>query len=136
MFVLNEECGAPQCQKIVRQADLSLTLPWEGEGRLTLSGAKRETGWGDLSTRAPFETIDFHPTPPLISFASTLPLQGRVKKARELQIEFKQPKQFHTSARILAAQCVRGLPKTSALKTEGVGNAGRPMHPQPRVRYW
>ena len=22
----------------------------------------------------------------------------------------------------------------SALKTEGVGNAGRPMHPQPRVR--
>ena len=81
MFVLNEECGAPQCQKIVRQADLSLTLPWEGEGRLTLSGAKRETGWGDLSTRAPFETIDFPPTPPLISFASTLPLQGRVRAA-------------------------------------------------------
>jgi hypothetical protein len=26
--------------------------------------------------------------------------------------------------------------KISALKTEGVGNAGRPMHPQPRVRYW
>jgi hypothetical protein len=25
--------------------------------------------------------------------------------------------------------------KTSALKTEGVGNAGCPMHPQPRVRY-
>src|ERR1700740_1077270 len=28
--------------------------------------------------------------------------------------------------RILAARCTRGLPKTSALKTEGVGNAGRP----------
>jgi hypothetical protein len=28
----------------------------------------------------PFETRDCHPTPPLISFASTLPLQGRVKK--------------------------------------------------------
>ena len=26
------------------------------------------------------------------------------------------------------------LPETSAPKTEGVGNAGRPMHPQPRVR--
>jgi hypothetical protein len=45
-------------------------------------------------------------------------------------------RQFHTRFRILAAQCVRGLPKISALKTEGVGNAGRPMHPQPRVRYW
>jgi hypothetical protein len=41
-----------------------------------------------------------------------------------------------THFRILAARCARGLPKTSALKTEGVGNAGRPMHPQPRVRYW
>ena len=36
----------------------------------------------------------------------------------------------------LAARCARGLQETSALKTEGVGNAGRPMHPQPRVRYW
>jgi hypothetical protein len=25
-------------------------------------------------------TVDRHPTPPLISFASTLPLQGRVKE--------------------------------------------------------
>jgi hypothetical protein len=41
-----------------------------------------------------------------------------------------------TYTRDLAARCVRGLRKTSALKTEGVGNAGRPMHPQPRVRYW
>ena len=41
-----------------------------------------------------------------------------------------------THLRILAAQCVRGLQLISALKTEGVGNAGRPMHPQPRVRYW
>ena len=36
-------------------------------------------GWGDsLSTRELFEMRDCHPTPPLISFASTLPLQGRV----------------------------------------------------------
>src|SRR5580704_166531 len=41
-----------------------------------------------------------------------------------------------THHRDLAARCVRGLLKTSALKTEGVGNGGRPMHPQPRVRYW
>ena len=35
-------------------------------GRLTLSAAKCETGWGDsLSTRALFETRDRHPTPPL-----------------------------------------------------------------------
>ena len=33
-----------------------------GEGRLTLSGAKCETGWGDLSTRALFEVRDRHPT--------------------------------------------------------------------------
>jgi hypothetical protein len=39
-----------------------------------------------------------------------------------------------THVRILAARCARGLLKTSAPKTEGVGNAGRPMHPQPRVR--
>src|SRR5450432_629346 len=56
--------------------------PLEGEGRLTLSAAKCETGWGDgLSTPAPLETRDCHPTPPLISFASTLPLQGRVRKS-------------------------------------------------------
>jgi hypothetical protein len=29
-----------------------------------------------------------------------------------------------------AARYVWALPETSALKTEGVGNAGRPMHPQ------
>ena len=36
-----------------------------------MSAAKCETGWGDLSTRAPFGRRDCHPTPPLISFAST-----------------------------------------------------------------
>ena len=54
--------------------------PLEGEGRLVWSEAKYETGWGDLSARALFEGRDPHPTPPLISFASTLPLQGRVRK--------------------------------------------------------
>src|SRR5580700_8888316 len=54
--------------------------PLEGEGRLALSTARCETGWGDgLSTRAPPEWRDCHPTPPLLSVASTLPLQGRVR---------------------------------------------------------
>ena len=52
--------------------------PLEGEGRLAWSEAKCETGWGDLSTRVLFERRDLHPTPPRISFAATLPLQGRV----------------------------------------------------------
>jgi hypothetical protein len=45
-----------------------------------INSAKCETGWGDLSTRAPFETMDCHPTPPLISFAATLLSQGRVSR--------------------------------------------------------
>jgi hypothetical protein len=45
-----------------------------------MSVAKCETGWGDgLSTGALLEWRDYHPTPPLIPFASTLPLQGRVR---------------------------------------------------------
>jgi hypothetical protein len=41
---------------------------------------KCETGWGDsVTTRALREAIYRHPTPPLLSVASTLPLQGRVK---------------------------------------------------------
>src|SRR5258708_16580042 len=52
--------------------------PLEGEGRFASREARCETGWGDgPSTRAPPERTDRHPTPPLISFASTLPL-GRV----------------------------------------------------------
>ena len=53
-----------------------ICLPSPGGGG---SIAKR-SGWGDgLPTRALFEGRDGHPTPPLISFASTLPLQGRVR---------------------------------------------------------
>src|SRR6202171_5398901 len=46
--------------------------------------ARCETGWGDgPSTRAPFEGRDCHPTPPLISFASTLPLQAGLSHVQE-----------------------------------------------------
>src|ERR1700736_4690349 len=59
---------------------IALSSPSPGGGG-SARIARCETGWGDgLSTRAPFETRDCHPTPPLISFASTLPLQGRVRK--------------------------------------------------------
>jgi hypothetical protein len=37
-----------------------------------------------VSVGARFMVIDRPPTPPLISFASTLPLQGRVKEVRYL----------------------------------------------------
>src|SRR6185369_5966517 len=37
---------------LVRRGGAFFTLPWKGEGRLALSAAKCETGWGDLSTRA------------------------------------------------------------------------------------
>src|SRR4051812_20477457 len=66
------------------QPRATLHPPLEWEGRLTLSGAKCEAGWGDLSTRALLERRDRHPTPPLISFASTLPLQGRVRLEHEV----------------------------------------------------
>src|SRR5260370_34886756 len=73
-------------------SDLNSYPPLEGQGRLTLSGAKCETGWGDLSTRALFEGRDCHPTPPLISFASTLPLQGRVRRVHHsLRIKLARP---------------------------------------------
>jgi hypothetical protein len=41
--------------------------------------------------------------------------------------------EFQTAFRILAAHHARVMPEISALKTEGVGNAGCSMHPQPRV---
>jgi hypothetical protein len=45
-----------------------------------MSAAKCETGWGDsLSARTLLARRDCHPTPPRISFAATLPLQGRVR---------------------------------------------------------
>jgi hypothetical protein len=61
----------------VKSADLTR------RGRVGSHRAKQNArrGWGDsLSTWALYETRDLHPTPPLISFASTLPLQGRVRE--------------------------------------------------------
>src|SRR5262249_21770132 len=53
--------------------------PVEGEGRRVSSEARYARGWGDLSARALSELRDLPPPPPRISFAATLPLQGRVR---------------------------------------------------------
>ncbi len=72
-----------------------------------MSEAKCETGWGESpSTRALFETRDRHPTPPLLSVASTLPLQGRVKKILSLCIK---PYRWRTApivATLIRRSCV------------------------------
>ncbi|MEH2531404.1 5-methyltetrahydrofolate--homocysteine methyltransferase [Bradyrhizobium sp. AZCC 1614] len=73
-----------------RGRGLSFHPPLEGEGRLTLSKAKCETGWGDLSARALLDVERPSPHPaahcmsvdPRASFARLGPLQGRVSKSR------------------------------------------------------
>jgi hypothetical protein len=48
---------------------------------------------------------------------------------------FKQRHDLQTQFRDLAACFARGLACSfGPLNSEGAGNAGRPMHPQPRVR--
>src|SRR3981081_4218145 len=47
---------------------------------------------------------------------------------------FKQQNQFQTRLHDLAARCARDLHKSSA-PFEGVGNAGCPLHPRPRVHF-
>ena len=70
--------------------------PLEGEGRLALSEAKCETGWGGEATErglADHHSLLRHPTP--LAARATLPLQGRVRK--------------YVHLRILATHCARGL---------------------------
>jgi hypothetical protein len=54
-------------------------------------GAQRNVSRGVVTVSQPgtVETRDRHPTPPLIAFASTLPLEGRVRKDRP---QTKSPK--------------------------------------------
>ncbi len=53
--------------------------PLEGEGRLTLSATKCETGWGDLSTRAPLgmERPSPHPAAPFSRVDPPPPGEGK-----------------------------------------------------------
>ncbi len=54
-----------------RGTSVFLTLPWRG--RVGEHRAKQDARRGGVTP------VNIHPTPPLISFAATLPLQGRVK---------------------------------------------------------
>ena len=62
---------------------------------------------------------------------SDLSHKGEVAHSHEF--ELRRTKETHL--RILAARSARVVQEFSALKQdEGVGNAGRPMHPQSRVQ--
>src|SRR6266478_8201708 len=47
---------------------------------------------------------------------------------------FKQPNRFQTCLHAPAARCARAV-HLSLAPMEGVGNAGRPLHPRPRVHF-
>jgi len=98
--------------------------PLEGEGRLTLSAAKCETGWGDsLSTRALFETRDRHPTP--LAARATLP-QGKRGRC-SFMIPISNSARIHV--RILAARCARGLHQLRPLEKRGRRESRAPIAP-------
>jgi hypothetical protein len=51
-------------------------------------------------------------------------------------ISFQQPHCLQIRLRALATRCARAVHLTFAPeKMEGVGNAGCPLHPQPRARF-
>ena len=98
--VLNEKYGPPQCQKLVRWADLVLLSPSPGGG-----GSARivrcETGWGDgLNLRSVLSRETF--TPPRRS-----PDDASHRRVRVDPPPPGEGKQTHP--RILAARCARGF---------------------------
>src|SRR5262249_1175676 len=90
------------------------TLPWRGRVGEASSEARCEPGWGDPSTRRLSETKNCHPTPPLISFAATLPLQGRVKRVHAAQ---------HSRGEIRPSFCKSRVPLDE--RAQGMPGAGR-----------
>ena len=75
--------SAPRLQKKRavknRRMRFPLTLPWRG--RVGSHRAKQDARRGGVTVhqRGTVRVRDFHPTPPRVARASTLPLQGRVK---------------------------------------------------------
>ena len=62
-------------------------------------------------------------------------MDARIKSGHDgLRLMVKQRKQFQIRVHDLAAPCARALQKSSA-PLEGVGNAGCPLHPRPRVHF-
>ena len=113
--VLDEKAPKPQCQKIVRWADL--IDPWEGRRSLHVIasqrvGAKRRpvTGSAKQSILTRHERMD--------CFVACAPRND-----------------VRVLLRILAARFARGMPEIShPLQKKGAGNAGRPMRPRSRVQ--
>ena len=98
-----------------------------------MSAAKCETGWGEGPSPQTVPRLKDHPTPPL---RVDPPPPGEDKKARQRSLRsnsdsnFKQPK---THFRALAARKARVVQGIALAQTEGAGNAGRLVRPQPRV---
>jgi hypothetical protein len=63
----------------------------------------------------------------------TLPWRGRI---RIRGLTFQIIKERYTHLRLLAARFARVVRAVLPLISEGAGNAGRPMRPPPRVRWW
>src|SRR3984893_3739157 len=62
-------------------------------------------------------------------------MDARIKSGHDgLRLVVKQRKQFQIRLHDLTAPCARALQKSSA-PLEGVGNAGCPLHPRPRVHF-
>ena len=104
-----------------------------GEGRLTCSAAKCETGWGKCS---PLERCPSGRSPhPATHFMRVdLPLQGRVSRDRHSHFRFMFQRATHL--RNLATRCARALPEISLPpKIEGAGKTGCALHPRSRVRF-
>ncbi len=107
------------------------------------------SGWGDSLSPCAVPELRDHPTPsriplhsmradPESELRSSRPLQGRVRKKAATKIRVQLPilvfKQQRAHILVLAARIARAVLKHLPPNTEGVGNAGCPMHPQPRVR--
>ncbi len=92
-----------------------------------MSAAKCDPGWGDgLSSRTVPRLID-HPTRPL---RVDPPPPGEGMKSRALASPRNDVVSPHSRDAIRPSFVNNFLPSQS----EGAGNAGRPMRPQPRVR--
>jgi hypothetical protein len=107
----------PQWRKAQRGCRRAFVVPAARSCLPSLGGggsariARCVTGWGDLSTRALFETRDFHPTPPLIAFASTLPLQGRVSKIPSLNFPIQISNSRKIPAALIRPSCASSHPR-------------------------
>jgi hypothetical protein len=112
--------------------------PLEGEGRFAWSEAKCETGWGDLSTRAPRQWRDCHPTPyrtalRAMRYDPPPPGEGKRKSSHPTRdSNFKQRKDMRPHSRGALRPSFASI--VTPRKQEGAGKAGCALHPRSRVQ--